>query len=224
MKYSKYLLSILIFLFFVGCKQVDAVPYFGIDFLFKEPQPINDKELNYLPNRFVGKYINQDSTYLIIEDNTIYYKWTIKNQISNSRFDSIKDSVKIIQNRMYLFNNKKFYEYRKLKDSIEISDTEYDTLFSISNLHKVKRIKNSIILNTKDSIFWKIQVFSLDKKELKVMTLVSDEDLRRIDSLSNIKSKKIDSTKSVFQLSKKEFKKMMSLKNLGYIKEYKKLN
>jgi hypothetical protein len=56
------------------------------------------------------------------------------------------------------------------------------------------------------------------------MTLVSDDDLTRIDSLSKIKVQKIDSTRNVIELSKTEFKKMLTLKNLGHIQEYKKLD
>jgi hypothetical protein len=125
---------------------------------------------------------------------------------------------------MYLFDSKKFFDFRKVKDSIEITDTYYDTIFSISDFNKVNRIKGAIVLNAKDSIYWKIKILSLDKKNLKLMTLVSDDDLTRIDSLSKIKVQKIDSTRNVIELSKTEFKKMLTLKNLGHIQEYKKLD
>ena len=42
--------------------------------------------------------------------------------------------------------------------------------------------------------------------------------------IKKIKEQKIDSTKNVIQLSKTEFKKMLTLKNLGYTQEYKKLD
>lgn len=223
MKPTKFFLLILVFVSFFSCKQAEA-EYFGIDFLFKESQPINDKELKHFPNRFVGSYINQDSTYLIITDKVICNKWITRNNISLSEFESVKDSVKIIGNRMYLFDSKKFFDFRKVKDSIEIIGTYYDTIFSISDFNKVNRIKGAIVLNAKDSIYWKIKILSLDEKNLKLMTLVSDDDLTRIDSLSKIKVQKIDSTRNVIELSKTEFKKMLTLKNLGHIQEYKKLD
>jgi len=223
MKPTKYFLLILVFVSFVSCKQAEAVPYFGIDFLFKESQPINDSELKHFPNKFIGSYINQDSTYLIITDKLIYNKWINRNYISLSEFDSVKDSVKIVGNKMYLLDSKKFFDFRKVKDSIEITDTYYDTIFSISDYNKANRIKGAIVINTKDSIYWKIKILSLDRKNLKLMTLVSEDDLERIDSLSKIKVQKIDSTKNVIQLSKTEFKKMLTLKNLGHTLEYKKL-
>ncbi|PZO30951.1 MAG: hypothetical protein DCF13_01840 [Flavobacteriaceae bacterium] len=223
MKPTKYYFLILVFVSFVSCKQREA-EYFGIDFLFKESQPINDRELKHFPNKFIGSYISQDSTYLIITDKLIYNKWINRNYISLSEFDSVKDSVKIVGNKMYLLDSKKFFNFRKVKDSIEITDTYYDTIFSISDYNKVKRIKGAIVINTKDSIYWKIKILSLDRKNLKLMTLVSEDDLARIDSLSKIKVQKIDSTKNVIQLSKTEFKKMLTLKNLGHTQEYKKLD
>lgn len=222
MKSPKCFLVIPIFIFFISCKQADAVPYFGIEFLFKESQPINDREIRQLPNKFLGNYISSDSTYLIIKNQVIYYKWSTKNNISFSDFKSLKDSLRIVDNKLFI--DDQFVEFRKLKDSIEITNTNYDTIFSISDSNKAKRVKGSIVLNTKDSIFWKIKIMSLNKKTLSLMTLVSDEDLTRLDSLSKVKVQKIDSTKNVFELSKTEFKKMLALKRLGFIQEYKKLD
>lgn len=178
-------------------------------------------ELNHLPNKFIGNYINQDSTYLIIEKQLIYYKWRTKNNISFSEFNLLKDSLKIVNNK--IFFDDEFVEFRKLKDSVEIIDTNFDTLFSISESNKAKRIKGSIILNTKDSVYWRIKFLTLNKSTLSLMTLVSDKDLDRIDSLSKIKVQKIDSSKNIIELTKTEFKKMLTLKKLGYIQEYKKL-
>ena len=222
MKSSKYFLVISLFTLYINCKQADAVPYYGIDFLFKAPQPIDDSEVNHFPNRFIGNYMNQDSTNLVIENKTVYYKWTTKSNISFSAFDSIKDSQRVFENRIYFDNE--FVEFRKLKDSIEITDSNYDTIFSISSFQKVKRVKNSIVFNTKDSIYWKIKIITLDNNRLTLKTIVSDEDLIRMDSLSKIKAQKIDSTKIIVQLSKREFKKMLTLKRFGYDQNFKKID
>lgn len=222
MKSPKCFLIIPIVIFFISCKQADPVPYFGVEFLFKETQPINDGEMKQLPNKFLGKYISSDSTYLIIKNQLIYYKWSTKNNISYSDFRSLKDSLRIVDNKIFI--DDQFVEFRKLKDSIEITNTNYDTIFSISDSNKAKRIRGSIVLNIKDSIYWKLKIISINKKTLSLMTLVSDEDLTRLDSLSKVKVQKIDSTKNVFELSKTEFKKMLALKRLGFIQEYKKLD
>lgn len=222
MKYSICLFFISISCFFVSCKQIDAVPYCGIEFLFKEPQPIQERNLNYFPNKFRGSFINQDSTYLIIEDKVVYYKWLDKNNLSFSEFESLKDSMTVSGNKLYYGNQ--YIEYRKLKDSIEIMDSRYDTLFSFTNSNKAKKVKNSLVLNFKDSIYWKIKVLTFDTTKVSIMDFYSEEDLRRLDSLTVTKSQKIDSIRNVFHLSKSEFKKMLHLKKLGFIQDFKRLN
>lgn len=221
MKTIKYLLLFSSILFFKSCKEAEAIPYYGIDFLFKEAQPINDREINHLPNKFIGSYINQDSTYLIIEDKIIYYKWITKNNMSYPDFNSLKDSLNIIDNKIY--HEKDIVEFRSLKDSIELTSFSYDTIFSLSEINKAKRIKGMIVLNIKDANYWSLKVLSLDKKVLSITYLVSDEDKIRLDSLSKIKVETIDSTKYVFELSNQEFKKMLDLKKFGYKQEYKKI-
>ena len=122
------------------------------------------------------------------------------------------------------FKDNSFLEYRRLKDSIEIKEIKYDTIFSISDNQKAVKINRTFVLNTKDSIYWKIRFITFDKNNLKIKDLYSLNDIKRIDSLSKIKSIKIDSIKNVFQLSRKEFIKMLALKNLGFEKNYIKIN
>ena len=165
--------------------------------------------------------MDKDSIFLIISKKDIYYKRVNKNKISFNLFDSIKDSLKIVSNRIYLKADQ-FIEYRKLKDSIEITDNSYDTIFSISSQQRAKKINKTIILNTLDSIYWNTEYFKFEKNILIIKKLYSYDDLKRIDSLSKIKSIKIDSTKNRIQLSRKEFRKMLSLKNLGYDRVFKK--
>ncbi len=222
MKSFKIIFIASLTILFIGCKEKNAVPYYGIDFLFKESQPTKDRFIKNIPSEFIGNYSDTDSTQLIIDRKLVYYKWTNKDYISVSAFDSIKDSLRIVGNRAYTKND--FFEFRKLKDSIEITTVNYDTVFRISNFQKAKRIKNTLVLNTQDSIYWKIKVLSLDGNTLMITSLVSEEDRNRMDSLSKINSYKVDATKIIFQVSKSEFRKMVSLKKLGYSKEFKKLN
>jgi hypothetical protein len=65
---------------------------------------------------------------------------------------------------------------------------------------------------------------TFNKNNLQLKDIYSLNDLRRIDSISEIKSVKIDSTKNLFQLSKREFKSMLVLKNFGFEKSYRKVN
>lgn len=223
MKFKNLVLITIISISFISCKRIEAIPFEGVVFLFNEIQPADDNEIAYFPNRFIGNYVNNDSTYLIVGKKDVFYKWIEKNKISFELFETLKDSMKLVQNKMY-FKDNSFLEYRSLKDSIEIKEIKYDTIFSISENQKVFKMNRTFVLNTKDSIYWKLQLITFDKRNLKIKDLYSLDDIRRIDSLSKIKSTKIDSVKNVFQLSRWEFRKMLTLKNLGYERNFKRIN
>jgi len=207
----------------LSCKKAEAVPYEGVVFLFNEIQPVDDNEIASIPNRFIGNYINNDSTYLIVDNKDVFYKWIDKSKISFELFKTLKDSMKLVQNKMY-FKDNSFLEYRRLKDSIEIKEIKYDTIFSISDNQKVFKINRTFVFNTKDSIYWKIKLVTFDKNNLKIKDLYSLKDIKRIDSLSKINSIKIDSIKNVFQLSRKEFRTMLALKHLGFERNFRKID
>lgn len=105
----------------LSCKKAEAVPYEGVVFLFHTMQPEGDHEITLFPNRFTGNYINTDSTYLIVGKKDVFYKWIVKSKISFELFETLKDTMKLVQNKMY-YNRNSFLEYRRLKDSIEIKE------------------------------------------------------------------------------------------------------
>lgn len=207
----------------LSCKKAEAVPYEGVVFLFHTMQPEGDHEITLFPNRFTGNYINNDSTYLIVGKKDVFYKWIVKSKISFELFETLKDSMKLVQNKMY-YNRNSFLEYRRLKDSIEIKEIRYDTIFSISDNQKVVKINRTFVLNTKDSIYWKIRLITFEKNNIKIKDLYSINDKKRIDSLSKIKSTEFDSVKNIFQLSKKEFRTMLALKNFGFERNFRKID
>jgi hypothetical protein len=97
-------------------------------------------------------------------------------------------------------------------------------LFScFSNTQKAKRFDGKLILNYKDSDFWTIKDLRVEKNKLKIQYIYSEVDLIRIDSITKLKSKMIDSTTFVIKPSRNEFKRILNLKNLGEITEYEKI-
>ena len=192
------------------------------DFSFNQPQPVNDNKINHFPQNLIGNYMDNDSIYLIVTDKQFIYKWIRKGNTSFEDFEKIKDSSKIIGNRIYFKDD--FFEFRRLKDSIEITSMNYDTIFSLSENQIAKKIRGSVVLNTKDSVFWKIKIINLNKNILSIKSLATFKDLNRIDSLSNTKVQKNDSTRNIIQLTRREFMNMLKLKKFGYNLNFKKLD
>ena len=115
------------------------------------------------------------------------------------------------------------YQYRKLKDSIEITDIRIDTIFQFSDFQKAKRINGNLVISEKDSIYWNVKMFIFDKDKLIVKHLYSDSDLTKMDSITATKSRRIDSTTFVIAPKRNEFKQFFKLKNFGYDLNYSKI-
>ena len=73
-----------------------------------------------------------------------------------------------------------------------------------------------MVLNFKDSIYWKVKLISLNKNTLTIKQLYSEDDLKRMDSITKIHSKKLDSLSYIISPSRKEFKSFNEIKDFGY--------
>lgn len=221
---KKIFLLWLTFSLLVSCKEGESIPV-GNTFYFENPQPINDSELKSFPNKFLGLYINVDSVYLNFQKDFILENFAWKSKIPLTDLDSIKLEFDVSENEITSKKDKSLkYQYRKLKDSIEIIVKRTDTLFKFSNFQKAKRINGNLVISKKDSIYWNIKLFSFNKDKLTIKQLYSDSDLKKIDSITKMKSKMIDSTTYIISPSRSEFKKFFNLRNFGYDKGYKKIN
>nr|WP_315251479.1 hypothetical protein [uncultured Flavobacterium sp.] len=208
---------ILVLLFVVSCKKV-AAPYAGFDMCFENPQPINDSELSKIPNKFRGIFMNSDSMYINIKENIILEESYYKFRIHKTDLDSLKE--------FFSYTNGEFKLCSKIirGDSLEIIKKDIDTFFIFSNTQKAKRIDGQLVLNYKDSIFWKVKVMNIEKNMLKIKYIYSEEDLKRMDSLTKIKSTMIDSSLFILKPSRNEFKRIINLKKFGEEQEYRRIS
>jgi hypothetical protein len=179
---------ILVLLFVVSCKKADAPADESYVLYFENPQPINDSELSKIPNKFRGIFMNSDSMYINIKENIILEESYYKFRIHKTDLDSLKE--------FFSYTNGEFKLGSKIirGDSLEIIKKDIDTFFIFSNTQKAKRIDGQLVLNYKDSIFWKVKVMNIEKNKLKIKYIYSEEDLKRMDSLTKIKSTMIDSS------------------------------
>jgi hypothetical protein len=207
---------------FLSCKRVEAEPA-GFNFYFGNPQPINDAELSKIPNKFLGLFMNSDSVYVNVQENIILKEYYDKFRFHKKDFDSIKVDFDKVVNKYVSKLNKDIFECKYLEDSIEFSNKQIDTFFIFSNTQKAKRFDGQLVLNYKDSIYWTIKSIRLEKNRLKIKYIYSDEDLKRIDSLTKIKSTIVDSSSFIIKPSRNEFKRILNLKLLGSDLEYRKI-
>jgi hypothetical protein len=210
-------------LVFLSCKKAEGVPS-GLGFYFEIPQPINDSELSKIPNKFLGLFMNSDSTYVNVQENIILKEYYDKFRFHKREFDSIKLDFDKVGDKYISKLNSTIFECKYLKDSIEFSNKRIDTFFIFSNTQKAKRFDGQLVLNYKDSSYWTIKSIRLENNNLKIKYIYSEEDLKRIDSLTKVKSTMIDSSSFIIKPSRNEFKRILNLKKLGGEFEYRKVS
>ncbi|MEG1026810.1 MAG: hypothetical protein RSF34_20225 [Flavobacterium sp.] len=222
---KKLILFLAIVSISISCKKADAAAeYGGLAFYFENPQPIHDSELNSFPSKFKGLYINTDSTLLRIDDYRISKEYYFKFRIHRQKLDSLKSEFDLVDGKLISKDTQDKFDVFKKGDSIELSRKEVDTLFRLSYNQKIKRINGQLVLSTRDSVFWRIKIMSLEKSILKIKSIYLPDDLKKLDSVTSIKAKMIDSLSYLIQPTRKEFKNILKIKNLGYDQEYKKVS
>ncbi|MES2574966.1 MAG: hypothetical protein V4572_08485 [Bacteroidota bacterium] len=206
---------------FASCKKV-AEPY-GLNFYYENTQPINDSELSKFPSKFRGLYMNSDSVFINVKEKEILIENYYRFKFHKSTMDSLKQEFKFYNGKYFAKMNNKVYDSKIIGDSIELLNKQVDTFFVFSNTQKAKRFDGKLILNYKDSIYWKVKSIHVENNVLKIKYIYSEEDLKRIDSLTKVKSTIIDSSSFIIRPSRNEFKRILNLKKLGEDREYKKV-
>lgn len=218
---KKILLILVLIVVLVSCRKAEAVPV-GPSVFFESPQPINDSELDHFPARFIGLYVDRDSTFLRIKENIAQYEYYYKFKIHKKHLDSLKTDFDLVNGKLIGKKDPITLYISRHGDSLELAEKKVDTIFRFSYYQKAKRIDGNLVLSSKDSIFWTVQNLNLKNDNLKLRTLYY-EDIHKMDSITAIKSRLLDSTSYLFKPTRKEFARILKIKNLGYLKEFKKV-
>lgn len=225
MAMKKIFIILVLIVLVVSCKKVRIRPCPDcFIFYFENPQPENDTELDHFPVRFRGLYIDKDSSFLRIKEDRMIYKYFGTYKIHKIEFDSIKEEFMIIGNEA---TNKTTHEKSVIHikgDSIEFKETFLDTFFRLSYYNKLKRIDGQLVLSKKDSIFWTIEIMSLNNKTLKIKEIYLPGDLKKLDSITEVKGEKLDSMSYLIKPTRSEFKKILRIKKMGTDSEYKRIS
>ena len=208
-----------------SCKKADAAAdYDGIKFYFENPQPINDSELNSFPSKFKGLYMTQDSTFLRIDDDRILREYFYKFKVHRKKMDSLKSEYNLVDGKLITKDTKEKFDIKVVGDSIELSQKNTDVLYRLSYNQKAKRIDGNLVISTRDSIFWETEIVSLENNVLRFKSIYQPEDLLKLDSVTAIKGKMLDSLSYLMKPTRKEFKSILKIKNLGVDREYTKVS
>ena len=193
----------------VACKKYENVE---TEYYFTEAQPVNDSELKDLPSKYINKYVDATGDTLVIEPNTIYYRYynisaVSKDSLLGKEGEFLSSSTKV--------ESSPRLEVKKIKedkDSVYVGCLSRDTLFRFSDVQKAKRMNGQLVLSTKDSVFWKIRLLTVKGDSLQIRYLSEKADYAKLQAL--VKDIKSNSDTTLVQLkpTRKEFKKLLKLK------------
>jgi hypothetical protein len=214
--------SLFIALLFASCKETKTEETDGgIRFAFTEPQPQHDSELDHFPARFTGVYTAKDSTVLTIDRQRVVYERNYKLPIAKNALDSLKSEGNY-QKGKFTTNDGKVYNAVETADSVYIYYTTRDTIFRLSGNNKIKRINGHLILNEKDSVFWRTSILSIENDSLKWRRLFRYNEVAELQKL--VKDVVIGDTTIIrINPTLKEFKNIIAQKRLGSKTVYKKI-
>lgn len=222
MKIYLILISALAAIVFISCKNTEVFPGERISFYFDSPQPNNDSELKEFPSKFRGIYKSGESEALNITENSIYRQSFNTLTLSKSTFDSIKNEVIYKNGKLIIKATSYIYDVAERNDSLYLSAIDRDTIFTLSGAQKAKRINGHVILSTKDSVFWDTSILTIKNDSLYWKSFNTPGDYIALkDIIKNITINK-DTTVVHIKPTRKEFKKIFSIPNLGWEKKYKK--
>ena len=214
---------VLVLIFLISCKKTEET-HFVSNFRFAYPQPINDSELSKIPNKFLGVFMNVDSTFLNIKSNIILSENYTKFKVNKLALDSLKAEFSFQNGKYISKDNKQIFDSKIIGDSIQLTSKNSDTLFVLSKSQKAKRINGHLIISQKESFYWTSKILTIDNDNLKIRQLYSENDRKRLDSITAIKSKEVDSATFLVEPTRSEFSKIINLKNFGYEQQFTKIS
>jgi hypothetical protein len=222
---KKVILLLVFVIAFGSCKKVRMRPCPDCFFLyFENPQPEDGDELDRFPHRFRGMYKDEDSTFLKIDEDRIILKYFEKSKIHKNELDSMQSDFLIYGNKIIRKDSKDTIYLHSEGDSLELIETFSDTIFRFSYNQKAKRGNGQLVLSTRDSIFWDIQVLSLTKNTLKLKDIYLPADLKKLDSVTAIKAQVVDSMSYLIKPTQREFKNILKIKHFGTDRVYVKVS
>lgn len=213
---KKCFVFILSGLLFISCKE-NAITG-ETEFLFDDPQPINDSELSSIPVKFRGEYEKGNGKMLHITDSTIFQDQTVAYHKSGI------DSIGTLKNGKFTARDNHETLYAEQKgDSVYFKGIFRDTIFSFSPIQRAKRVNGQLVLSYKDSVSWHIKIVAFEKDSLKIKSLMTREDYIKIQPLIKNSTTNSDTTIVNMKPTRKEFTKILKLKDFSHEMKFKKM-
>ncbi len=196
---------------------------------FDKPQPDAVKNLKQLPKAYQGIYMDEDSTFLVIDKTSFIHKRQLEWEMTKNELDT---NTMYRLDKNFLINTQTLEKnpVQFIHDTIHVFDEITDTLFTISKDQLARSFKGNLILSSRqDDDLWEVEMYSLKDGILKYMAFYNNKgiftDFAAMSDNEVIKdSAQTDTVKMILKPSKKEFKKILSKKDSLLVGEFRKIS
>jgi len=190
---------------------------------FDKPQPDGIKNLEKIPSSFTGKYIDNDSNILLIDNYQIYKINKFTYSYNKTEIDTSKN-LKIENGHLINTETNEKKVCKIDNNNVYIEEFQIDTIFNLSENNIIKKYKGNLILNYKSEDLWRVEIISQSKKYLN-HTFICTKEL--FEKLSLISENEVvtdisnsDTLKMILKPTKNEFKEILDLKDSFVINKY----
>jgi hypothetical protein len=197
------------------------------DVRFEEAQPTGKRDFKKFPRNYRGQYLNlDDSSVLTIDSKNISREW---NQFSVIEKDSLFTELDTVfeEDILLQLSDNWQIEVKLIGDSAEVKSHRVNTVFSISENHKLRKYKGYLFLNYfLAENAWDVEVLKKENGSLSFEKLVYASDIDTLTEIINIETvtdtinDKIQ--EYILKPKRKELKQILKAKKAG--KKYKKIN
>ncbi len=193
--------------------------YAEVNYYFTDAQPKNTSGLSAIPKKYRGAYEYEDAV-MRITDKSIYKEYNFKETIHKSELDSI-DGVYTYNGSKLTMATGQVYNVSEKNDSLYLTALLRDTLFIISENQKVKNVNNNLVLSSRDSVFWKINILSIKKDSLLWKHPGTKKDFSTLMPIVKDMKTDTDTTVVILNPTDSELRKIVSEPELGWERRFK---
>jgi len=196
---------------------------------FDKPQPDAVKNLKQLPKAYQGIYMDEDSTFLVIDKTSFIHKRQLEWEMTKNELDT-NTMYRLDKNCLINTQTLEKIPVQFIHDTIHVFDEITDTLFTFSKDQLARSFKGNLILSSRqDDDLWEVEMYSLKDGILKYMAFYNNKgiftDFAAMSDNEVIKdSAQTDTVKMILKPSKKEFKKILSKKDSLLVGEFRKIS
>ena len=183
--------------------------------LFNQPQPVKVADLEAITPQFRGTYQGKDSSLLIIDENGIIGRDKIRLTMSRQEIDT--SEVTFIDKNT-IEDKKTKEKYRIVNDSVRFTLNNETVLFKFNEGNTIREHKHTLVVSKLvEKGLWSVTMYNLKDGLLYVMDVNSKDIFRKlsedIDNEVVKDSNKIDTLKMILKPTKRNFNKILRLKD-----------